>query len=146
MTKRPSCIPMGECVKGHLYKIQSRNLSVGVYDGDSGFIGIRTKFYDKYLFTEYHFDTGPPHGTVCGVTDTGFSVPEDVHVYESEATTDRDTLRRVAFNKPISDGGNGWYFVDTGEPSETIVAIRRENKDLMSFLTSIVEKNPELLD
>lgn len=59
-----SYIPLSECKRGHLYRINSRNLSLGVYDGNWGFIGIRTKFGDRYLFTELHWDTGPPHGTV----------------------------------------------------------------------------------
>lgn len=42
-----------ELAKGGVYKLQSRNLTVGVYDGNEGFIGIREKFGDEYLFTEY---------------------------------------------------------------------------------------------
>lgn len=42
-----------ELWKGCAYEIKSRNLIVGVYDGDEGFIGIREKFGDEYLFTEY---------------------------------------------------------------------------------------------
>lgn len=61
---RKDYIPLVECIKGFLYKIHSRNLSFGVYDGNKGFIGIREKFNDRYLFTEYHHDTGAPYGTV----------------------------------------------------------------------------------
>jgi len=47
-----------------LYLINSRNLSHGVYDEKvKGFIGIRTKYKYVYLFTEFHWDTGPPYGT-----------------------------------------------------------------------------------
>ena len=48
---------------GMAYKLHSRNLAIGVYDGNEGFIGIREKFGPRYLFTEYHWDQGPPFGT-----------------------------------------------------------------------------------
>jgi len=57
-------IAQDNCKQGYLYKINSRNLSYGVYDGKQGFIGIREKFGSKYLFTEYHYDQGAPYGTV----------------------------------------------------------------------------------
>jgi hypothetical protein len=58
-------IPVEECKPGFLYKIASRNLAIGVFNPlDNGFIGIRTKFGHRYLFTEYHWDTGAPFGTV----------------------------------------------------------------------------------
>lgn len=62
-------IPLDQCENGYLYKIQSRNLSFGVYRQEvKGFVGIREKFGSKYLFTEYHWDTGPPLGTVHPIT------------------------------------------------------------------------------
>ena len=42
-------------------------MSFGVYnEKDKGFIGIRGGYTqeDRYLFTEYHWDTGEPFGTV----------------------------------------------------------------------------------
>jgi hypothetical protein len=38
---------------GGIYEIRSRNLVVGTYNSNDGFIGIREKFGDEYLFTEY---------------------------------------------------------------------------------------------
>jgi hypothetical protein len=71
-------IPKEECVIGQTYAIRSRNLIVGVWTGE-GFVGIREKFDRRYLFTEYHYDDGPPFGTVtpervlgpCPVEDLG---------------------------------------------------------------------------
>lgn len=68
---RENRIPIDKCVKGRLYKLACRNLGYGVYDGDSGFIGLREKFGNVYLFTEIHWDEGPPFGTVEGMRDTG---------------------------------------------------------------------------
>ena len=58
-------ITLEECKHGGLYRIDSRNLSFGVFNKPSqGFIGIREKFSLEYLFTELHYDIGPPYGTV----------------------------------------------------------------------------------
>jgi len=63
--KSKNIIPIELCKHGWLYKLNSRNLDYGVYDDtQKGFTGIRTKFGSRYLFTEYHWDTGPPFGTV----------------------------------------------------------------------------------
>lgn len=54
-----------ECKDGYLYSISSRNLISGIYSEKSkGFLGIREKFGNRYLFEEYHWDTGAPFGTV----------------------------------------------------------------------------------
>jgi hypothetical protein len=59
-------IPLPECVHGGLYRINSRNLRLGVFRQHSkGFVGIREKFGTHFLFEEYHWDTGEPFGTVC---------------------------------------------------------------------------------
>lgn len=71
-------IPLAQCEHGRLYRIHSRNLSLGVFNNQTnGFVGIREKLGNLYLFTEYHWDTGEPHGTaspkealeVCPVDD-----------------------------------------------------------------------------
>lgn len=57
-------IPLDQCQSRDFYTLHSRNLSFGVFNADTqGFIGIREKFGERYLFTEYHHDTGPPYGT-----------------------------------------------------------------------------------
>lgn len=54
-----------ECKNRKLYRIHSRNLCFGVYREETGgFIGLREKFGSVYLFEEYHYDNGPPFGTV----------------------------------------------------------------------------------
>ena len=74
-------IPLDKCIYRHLYRIHSRNLKVGVFDGKTGFIGIRLKFGFKYLFTEYHWDQGPPYGTVQPQEDLG-PIPDDIEIYD----------------------------------------------------------------
>lgn len=79
-------IPIKDCIVGRVYKIRCRNLSYGVYDGDSGFIGIRTKFGSRYLFTEYHYDSGAPFGTVHNQEDTGIDVPNGINIKDHDST------------------------------------------------------------
>ena len=77
-------VSMDECVKGRLYKLACRNLSFGVYDGNKGFVGLRTKFRDEFLFTEIHWDEGPPFGTVEGMLDTGVDFDGKVDEYNTD--------------------------------------------------------------
>jgi hypothetical protein len=54
-----------QCEHNSLYKIDGRNFSLGVYNKrEQGFVGIRLKFTTEFLDLEYHWDTGPPNGTV----------------------------------------------------------------------------------
>lgn len=72
-----------KCEHRRLYKINSRNLSYGVYDAKKrGFIGIRTKFSDRYLFMEYHWDNGPPFGTVKPLEATEHILPDSIRLSE----------------------------------------------------------------
>jgi hypothetical protein len=84
-------IPREECEDRRLYLIRSRNLLVGAFRAETGgFIGIREKFHDLYLFEEYHRDNGPPYGTVAPVEALDAWVPEDVPL--SEFLPDHKTL------------------------------------------------------
>lgn len=76
---------MSTLVKGRVYALHSRNLIVGVYDGDRGFIGIREKFGSRYLFTEYLHDPPRAWGTVRVVADLGANVPSDIPLVEGWA-------------------------------------------------------------
>lgn len=133
-------IGLSECKKRRIYKLHYRNLLFGVFDGNTRFIGIRTKFNRRFLDTEDHWDTGPPFGTARPEEDTGIDVPEEIilHPRDNEGIpVDKITGRNVAFDKPITEGGKGWYFKDTGEPSTNISAIAFDNKKLFEFLEKI---------
>lgn len=50
-----------DCIKGHIYKCRMRDCAeLAVFDGGYGFIGIKEKHGDLYLFCEYYYP--PPHG------------------------------------------------------------------------------------
>jgi hypothetical protein len=58
-------ISLEDCKHGYTYRISSRNLIYGVFNKPvNGFVGIREKMGSEYLFTEFHYDTGAPFGTV----------------------------------------------------------------------------------
>lgn len=102
-------IKLEDCKERFLYKIFSRNLSYGVYDGNSGFIGIRNKFGMDYLFTEYHWDAGPPFGTVHPKEEI-CEVPKNIQCKEYDGWK-RDNIELfdwlMAKVKEISDERQG---------------------------------------
>lgn len=61
--------------------MRSRNLSHAVFNGETGFIGIRLKFGSRFLDTEYHWDMGAPHGTLRPLEDLGL-IPDDIEPVE----------------------------------------------------------------
>ena len=130
-------IPLTECKPRHIYRIRSRNLDVGVFDGNIGFIGIRMKFRDRYLFTEDHHDTGAPFGTVMPIEDLG-ELPADIEAIEYTPTVDSSTGREIAFDEPVDNGGKGWYYLDTGEPKpEEGMPTSSTYKPLFDYLDTI---------
>lgn len=137
-------IPKEACIKGRLYILRSRNLPMGVYNGEGGFIGVREKFGTFFLFTEYHWDNGPPFGTVKPVSDTDVDLPAYIELRESFAEKQHDmkTGRPVDFDKTPAtpeEGGNsagfkGWFYKDTGEYSTAIRPALPANKKLHDWL------------
>jgi hypothetical protein len=128
-----SAIAMTDCVERAIYRLSSRNLSVGVYNGKGGFIGIRTKFGSRYLDTEYHRDTGAPFGTVTPFERIGV-VDEMTLVVECLGSIDRDSRRPVDFDRPVASGGRGWYFLDTNEADQSIHPTAVPNQSLFDLL------------
>ena len=131
-------IPLDKCVARHVYRIHSRNLDYGVFDGNVGFVGLREKFGHLYLFTEDHYDVGAPHGTVSPQEDLG-AIPDDIEVRRYTSTVDKKTDRLVAFDRSISRGGRGWYFTDTGESSKDIDPVSRMYMPLCDYLMKTID-------
>lgn len=129
-----SDIPLSEVTQRGVYRIHSRNLSIGVFNGATGFIGIRHKFGSRYLFTEYHWDTGAPYGTVKPQELLEY-LPDDVSPYEAD---------------PITCGSCGTRAWWTGPPGpapwaceggcDEVRPLRPQNKLLFSFLEEMIRK------
>ena len=72
-------IPLGNCKNRVLYRIKSRNLSFGVFREETGgFIGMREKLGQVYAFEEYHWDNGPPYGTVTPLEELPEVLPNRI--------------------------------------------------------------------
>lgn len=111
--------PLSRCVddgRGTIYEVRSRNLWAAVFDGANGFIGIREKFGGRFLDTEYHWDVGPPLGTVRPTRVLGH-VPEDVPVAcRLDGTVCELCGEPVDFN-PNRDPGERWRHVAVADES-----------------------------
>jgi hypothetical protein len=56
-------IKLGQLQRGRVYRLQSRNLACGVWNGKDGFIGVRTKFGLRFLDMEIHWGLSKTFGT-----------------------------------------------------------------------------------
>lgn len=122
-----------ECQVGSIYRLHSRNLDLGVFDSKNCFIGIRQKFDSTFLDHELHWDKG---GTAMPLEKIG-EIPEGMPLQIRFGSFDLVTNRDVFFDKPVSDGGKGWCFLDTGESSKDIRPCVKNNKELLDFLKNI---------
>lgn len=128
-SKSESYIRLPDCKKGYLYRLHSRNLSYGVYDGNEGFIGIRLKFHDRYLFTEYHWDQGPPYGTVKPMEEV-CPLPEGVIPQEDLGSVNSKTGRKVQWDYDKK----AWVYFDTQEMMNEGFACIVDNTPLFNFI------------
>lgn len=140
-----------------VYKIRSRNLIIGVWcSGARGFIGIREKFGSKFLFTEYHSETGAPCGTAWQVGRIGL-IPKNIPIVQSLGTIDEATGRAVMFDRAPSAEGNGlafkdsktinvvgWRFSDSEKPAR-VRPVSVPNSALFDHLTSLEASVPNLV-
>lgn len=128
-------IPLDECITRGIYRLNSRNLSVGVFDGERGFIGIREKFGERFLETEYA-------NTVRVVERIG-QLPEEIELKEFLQTIDETTYRPVAFRERLGFDQEfwGWYWLDTGkpDPERKIKAVAVRNQLLFDYLNDLEE-------
>lgn len=98
-------IPATECERGRLYRVRARNFHLAVYTnkGDLGFIGVRQKFDYRYPFEEYHYDGGPPFGTVQPFEALDEMLPEGIELVENFLGEDEDGKKRHYTNEPLLD-------------------------------------------
>ena len=62
-------LKLSDCVRGKIYSLNSRNLYLGVFDGNDSFIGIRQKFDSRYLCSEQYY--GETFGTAKPLKEIG---------------------------------------------------------------------------
>lgn len=121
------------CKVGYAYTLNSRNLSLGVFTEKNTFIGIRQKFSDLFLDDELHYDRG---GTAQPLLEIE-KMPDTIPLKIDLGSYDLTTKLEVAFDKPVSDGGKGWYFLDTGLSSKAIRPCSKFNRELFDYLEKL---------
>lgn len=84
MQRSPNLPAPDQLIRGRVYKLESRNLRLGVWDGKRSFIGVRTKFGSRFLDEEDHWDVDEHFGTVSDATDTGRDVPPEISLETQE--------------------------------------------------------------
>lgn len=134
-------MPIDQMEPRRVYFLRSRNLLVGAWNPvTKGFIGVREKFGRRYLFTEYHWDTGAPFGTACPVEPAGdLCVPADTLLAESLPSTwcgDFDGDREVVHVKDA-----GWFHADDNTQCRS--ATSRGNTALFDLLDPLDTKRAE---
>lgn len=116
---------------GRLYSVEARNFSVGVYDGNYGFLGLNSSSGLLELAKEYYLDTPGYRGTVRQVlADLGIDCPADIPLVDSLGVCDKYTGRGMI----LAD--SGWMFADTKEsaPHTVARATHLVNIELLHFL------------
>lgn len=128
-------IPKKDCKNRIVYKIHSRNLELGVYDErDGGFIGFREKFGSVYLFKEFHYDNGPPFGTVRPDEETGWRLPAFISLDETLGTVCGNCGGVVEYN-----GVDAWNHTSK-KKCENAAPQAVNNDDLSKWLNNVYEK------
>ena len=144
-------IPLDQCEKGVVYRLHSRNLAAGVYDGEGGFIGIREKFDSRYLFTEIHYEASESFGTARPLEKIGDlrgkalikeRWPGQCH-HCGEQTKFVEWPEEEQNTGSWEDGthkGKGYWVHSTGpDPSECpkVFSVGRQNEHLFGLLEEI---------
>ena len=91
------CQPEREPEVGAVYRITSRNLSVGVYVGDGLFIGIREKFGSRFLDTEGF--NGP------GFVRLGYRTYHSTHDFAGSFVPSEEPIGRIE-GIPLTERGD----------------------------------------
>lgn len=134
-----SRIPLNECRHGYTYQIQSRNLAFGVFNRETrGFVGLREKFGDTSLFTEFHYDTGPPFGTVAPLREIEECPVKDLREHPE--------TRCSKCKKPMKHGPSTplgiitWVHAGGEAPCRSGWPCAVTNKELFDYLKEIVKR------
>jgi hypothetical protein len=64
-------IKLEQLQRGQVYRLQSRNLECGAWNGKDGFVDIPTKFGRRFLDMEIHWDLSETSGTAQALEPLG---------------------------------------------------------------------------
>ena len=125
-------VALKDCKKGIVYRLKARNIRLGVFDGKAGFIGIREKFKQRFLDTEYHregesYQTADPLEAVA-------SVPVDIMITDHLDTCCETCGKRVEW-------ATTWVHL-IADTSHEADPVSRMNHALFEFLSKLEEEQP----
>jgi len=112
-------IKLEQLQPGKVYRLQSRNLECGVWNGKDGFVGIRTKFGRRFLDMEIHWDLSETFGTAQALEPLG-AIPESFSLDISLGTECGNCHKPVNYVKRPAEqeGASGeWLHDDDGSPN-----------------------------
>ena len=147
-------IPIDKCVNRRLYRIQSRNLTLGVFNSlTNGFFGLRKKFDSIYIFQEYHYDNGPPYGTVFPIEELVDELPSNIQMVRILGEVCENCRKKVDYvrwpeggerEKILSDGSvmkvpGQWEHIEETD-CQDVVADTLYNSDLDEWLHAMSVK------
>lgn len=141
MNKPTRHIPLEDCEDRYIYRLKSRNLKFGVFvERTKGFIGIREKFGNEFLFTEYHHDADPHLGTARPIERIREITNENIRMYEMHpVSTCRfcgDLVRSVNLGTE-QDKQYHWFHVTGDQSCKKVSPQGHMNEPLFDALKSI---------
>jgi hypothetical protein len=135
--QRPSnAIPLCDLKLRTVYRLNSRNLSLGVYDGINGFYGIRTKFGSRFIDHEQEWDTSEHYGTAVALSEIG-TIPEPI-VLGHSLGTECNKCRQSGVS--FDDTQKKWLHADGTPLCEKAWAVSIGNDPLFDALLAVEEK------
>lgn len=124
-------LPLEACVDRQLYRLHSRNLAIGVYSAASrSFYGIRTKFGQRFVDDEYHWDASTVHGTAKPLEPLGEAPPDGVELAASLGSRCDKCDAAVGYSLEA-----GRWQHDDGSPiCDGMIGYRKPNQALFDWL------------
>jgi hypothetical protein len=136
-------IPKTACKDRTLYRIRSRNLLLGVFrEATGGFLGIREKFGSRFVFEEYHYDNGPPFGTVRPEEELQETLPEAIQNREGLGTACSVCGKPTESHETREAGKiiHGWWAHVDGTKCEDMHGVHVSNAALFTWLEAMEKK------
>jgi len=111
-------IKVEQLQRGRVYRLQSRNLECGVWNGKDAFIGIRTKFGLRFLDMEIHWGLSETFGTAQALETMG-TMPEAISLTISLGTECGNCHKSLNYVKHHAEQkkASGEWLHDDGSPN-----------------------------
>lgn len=130
-----SFIPLSQCSSHSVYLLSSRNLTLGVFDGVDGFVGIRSKFGSRFLDSEYHWDKDSPFGTARPLKLLHVLPSSYLCAVHLPGTLDETTGHHIYFD--VDSNPNVWKFKESGEVVPVPRPVALPNPELFCALEGL---------